>query len=551
MRLALAVALIAFAPALGSSSADRPVFMLGPICHDDAPPPIAGPHKLVMLDGMGNDRMAADTRSPEAQRWFDYGLTLARSFQHGDAVLAFQRAEAADPTCSLCVWGEAWAAGPTINFPAKPGDVPGLLTLAKKARALAAMDAPARVKGLEAALVDRYGASDAQTGDRAFAADIDRMNKADPTDVEMAIFDAEAWLVMENLHDDHAAPTRAVAALEPLMPTHADYSGLVHFYVHATEEAGVPERAAPYAAKLAELAPMASHMVHMPSHTWFRIGRYEDAAQANLAALRADRAYAEKTAIPTPLGAVVYHSHDIQFGLGGAMTAGDAPAALELVRQFNRDYPGAAAEAGGKYAAAATWMAFGRFEDPEKVLAAPDTVAADPILEALRHYARGEADLRLGRAADVRAEAALVTAPSAAANSDRAVVIEIARRTLLGEADLLDHRPDAAITEFAAAADLQDKRLAHSWDPPAWWYPVRRSLAAARLAKGDAAGAEHEADTVLKVWKLDPVTLAIRADAEKARHQPTAAADALEARRLWHGGARSLQAAAGAAAVRG
>jgi len=377
------------------------------------------------------------------------------------------------------------------------------------------------------------------------------MNKADPADVEMAIFDAEAWLIMEESHNDPSGPTHAVAALEPLLPAHQDSSGLVHFYVHATEEAGVPERAAPYAAKLAELAPMASHMVHMPSHTWFRIGRYEDAAQANLAALRADRAYAEKTDIPTPLGAVVYHSHDIQFGLGGAMMAGDGPAALELVRQFNRDYPGSAAEAGGKYAAAATWMAFGRFEDPEKLLAAPDTVAADPSLEALRHYARGEANLRLGRAAGVRTEAALVAAPAGAGDSNRAVVIEIAHRTLLGEADLLDHHADAAITEFAAAADLQDKRLARSWDPPAWWYPVRRSLAAARLAKGDAAGAEREADAVLKVWKLDPVTLAIRADAEKALHQPTAAADALEARRLWHGGVGSLQAAAARGVGRG
>jgi len=148
MRLALAIALIALAaPALGSSAADTPVFMLGPICHDDAPPPIAGPHKLVMLDGMGDDRMAADTKSPEAQRWFDYGLTLARSFEHGDAVLAFQRAEAADPACSLCVWGEAWAGGPTINFAAKPAQIPALLTLAKKAQSLAAADAPARVKG--------------------------------------------------------------------------------------------------------------------------------------------------------------------------------------------------------------------------------------------------------------------------------------------------------------------------------------------------------------------------------------------------------------------
>jgi tetratricopeptide (TPR) repeat protein len=545
MRLALAVALaVLAAPALSTSTADKPVFMLGPICHDEAPPRIDGPHKLVMVAGMGDDRMAADTSSVEAQRWFDYGLTLARSFEHGDAALAFQRAEAADPACSLCVWGEAWARGPNINFGPKPEEIPGLLTLAKKAQALAAADAPAKIRGLEAALVDRYAAADSNSGDRAFARDIDRMHAVDPADVEMAIFDAEAWLIMEESHDDPSGPTNAVAALEPLLPAHQDVSGLVHFYVHATEDAGVPERAAPYAAKLAELAPSASHMVHMPSHTWYRIGRYEAAAQANLAALRADRAYAEKTDFPTPLGGLTYHSHDIQFGLGGAAMAGDAPAALAFVRQFIRDYPNPAAYDGRmEGAGGATWMALGRFAAPADVLAAPDTVAAHPYLEAMRHYARGEADIRLGRAADARTEAALVAAPGFD-GSTRGAVIEIARRSLIGEADLLDHHPDAAIAEFAAAADLQDKRLAHSWDPPSWWFPVRRGLAAARLAAGDAAGAMREADAVLRVWKLDPVSLAVRAEAEAALHRPTARADADAAARLWQGDAASLRAAA-------
>src|SRR5580658_4062393 len=116
MRSVLLAALLSLAaPAAPSSAPDEPL-LLGPICHGEPPPGIAGPHRLVMLPGMGNDHMAADTRSAEAQRWFDYGLTLARSFEHSDAVLAFQRAEAADPTCSICAWGEAWAAGPNINF---------------------------------------------------------------------------------------------------------------------------------------------------------------------------------------------------------------------------------------------------------------------------------------------------------------------------------------------------------------------------------------------------------------------------------------------------
>ena len=85
-------ALFALATPAASSSVVDPPLLLGPICHAEAPPGIAGPHKLVMLPGMGNDHMDADTTNAEAQRWFDYGLTLGRSFEHGDAVLAFQRA---------------------------------------------------------------------------------------------------------------------------------------------------------------------------------------------------------------------------------------------------------------------------------------------------------------------------------------------------------------------------------------------------------------------------------------------------------------------------
>jgi hypothetical protein len=546
MRLALIAVLAALATPAATATSDAPQWLLGDICHGEAPPRIEGPHRLVMVAGMGDDHMTADTLNPEAQRWFDYGLTLARSFEHGDAALAFQRAEAADPTCSLCVWGEAWSRGPTINFAADADQIPALLALAKKAKGLAAPSATARVRDLEAALVDRYAAAEPDIGDLAFAHDIDALAKADPTDVEVAIFDAEAWLIMER-NGDAAAPARAVAVLQPLVPAHPDQSGLIHFYVHATENAGTPELAAPYAGRLAELAPAASHMVHMPSHTWYRIGRYEDAARANLDALRADAAYAEKTDFPTPLGRLTYHAHDIAFGLAGAMMAGDAPAALELVRQFNQDFPDPGAyDPRAEGGAAQTLVAFGRFAEPGAVLAMPDTVAAKPYLEALRHYARGEADLRLGRAGDARAEAALTKLPPTLPGSTRAVVVEIARRVLTGEADLLDRRPAAAASEFAAAADLQDARLAKSVDPPAWWYPVRRSLAAALLAKGDAAGAERETEKVLRIWKLDPITLAIQAAAEQSLNQPGAAQDRQDAERLWRGEPAALRVAGGA-----
>ena len=97
----------------------------------------------------------------------------------------------------------------------------------------------------------------------------------DPGTLELAIFDAEAWLIMES-HGARSELAPVVARLTPLVRAHPDYTGLVHFYIHATEDAGEPQLAESYAPRLAELCPNASHLVHMPSHTYYRVGRYAD-----------------------------------------------------------------------------------------------------------------------------------------------------------------------------------------------------------------------------------------------------------------------------------
>src|SRR5262249_45556814 len=154
--------------------------LLGPICHVEPPLAIAGPHRLVRLAGLGDDHMAADTASPEAQAWFDYGLTLAPPFEHGDAALAFHPPAAPHPPCSLSRWGGAWARGPNINFGPSQSEIPALLAEAKSAQALAAPNAPSRIRSLEAALVARYAAADRPAGDLAFAHAMDALHRADP-----------------------------------------------------------------------------------------------------------------------------------------------------------------------------------------------------------------------------------------------------------------------------------------------------------------------------------------------------------------------------------
>lgn len=317
MRRILLAVIFSMASLQVALAAGNPtLLLLGDLHYGYEPPSIRGPHRLVMLSGMGNDHMRVDTSNPEAQRWFDYALTLARAFEHSDAKLAFRKTASLDPSCSLCLWGEAYSLGPTINFLVDRKQSAAALVLARRAQRIAGARLSREDRRLESAMIDRYAhAGESGGSDLSYAKDLDEMLRNDPANLELTIFDAEAWLIMEFHADQDASLRRVVARMGPLVREHPGYTGLLHFYIHATEDAGEPQLAESYAQRLADLCPNASHLVHMPSHTYYRLGRYEDAALTNIAALKADAIYAEKTDSPTPLDRLMYHFHDAQFGL--------------------------------------------------------------------------------------------------------------------------------------------------------------------------------------------------------------------------------------------
>ncbi|MGH8179812.1 MAG: hypothetical protein ACRETR_02435, partial [Steroidobacteraceae bacterium] len=250
MRFAFCAALLTIA-SLSRAMAARPESQLhlGDLHYGYAPPSISGPHRLVMVSGMGNDHMPVDTSSAQAQRWFDYALTLSRAFEHADAKLAFRKAAALDPACSLCIWGEASSLGPTINYLVDREDSTAALALARQAQRVAGPHLTGEERRLEASMIDRYRhPGDKGGGDLRYAHDLDGMVHDDPDNLELEILDAEAWLVME-FHDDSSGLAPVVARLGPLVRAHPEYTGLLHFYIHAAEDAGEPQLAEAYAAR--------------------------------------------------------------------------------------------------------------------------------------------------------------------------------------------------------------------------------------------------------------------------------------------------------------
>lgn len=473
--------------------------------------------------GNGAYRIAA---TADGQRWFNYGLQLAWAFNHDGAKAAFAEAMRLDPGCGMCAWGYAWSLGPTINFGISPQERVTAREAAMKARNMLAKGSD-RDRALGDAILARYSG---KGGDKAFAKAMDNIASRFPGEDPLMIWAADAWMIAEQ-------PARAMPLLETVLARSPDDAGAIHFYIHASEWVGSPGKAETYADRLKGVAPGASHLIHMPSHTYYQIGRYKDAGRANLEAMAVDAAWTKRVEGPEDLFKVAYYGHNVSFALGGAMMSGDAPSALKIAAMY-RQAKLSKAGLWAEMSASAGWYAYGRYGDVADVLAT--TEPEHPLQRALWRYGRGEALGRRGDAKAVRAEAAAIAAarPGLAKGDakDFIVLVDIAYEVLLGRAAMLDGKPRDAARHYQKASLLQERELAESRDPPPWWYPVRRSYAAALLASGQTEKALKETDKVLAKWPHDPLTLVVASRAEAARGRADAAGERMkQAGREWAG----------------
>ena len=529
---------------------DRPP-VCGPAAPIDAGTPVAD---MVMVDGFGTGGFAVDTTVPEAQAWFDHGVRLRWAFEHRESVRAFRKARLLDPDCGMCAWGEAWALGPNLNGGGNDDDSQAsALKAAREARGLA-RDATPMQRQMIDALVQRYSGLKG-TRDRRFARAMDRIARRHPSDVAVAAITADAWMLKadEWWDDDGKAAdpaiTRAMAILEQALAAAPNDPGAIHLYIHLTEWSDDPHKAIPFGERLASLAPGASHLVHMPSHTFYRVGRYREAMMSNVNAVALDLRYDELARPPGGVPGMPLHAHNIHFGLGGALMAGGTEEGLKLADWFlatYRDIP--ADNVWRQIVANNAYAVYGRFGSPAQVAALPEPAATHPMLRISWRYARGEAAGRAGDAAAVRAEAEAIRElradPAFAAGpmaDRRKAFTELSQRVLEGRAAMIEGNTAAAVAAFNRAAEIQGQGP-EGGDPPAVWYPTRRSLAAALLLNGDAAAARAKVLELIEDWPNDPYSYFVLAEAETALGHAEAAAEARRRSQAeWIGGAMDLK----------
>ena len=510
--------------------------MVGSAAVAQAPPPPPAPHSetagmnhgdmaapktATLLAGYGGGGFAITTKVPRAQAFFDNGMQLAHAFAHKAAIEAMAEAARLDPACAMCLWGQAWASGPTINFGKEPSEISDLAALVETAATLAATNGTDRERALIHALKLRYhDGGGGKPGDLDFAKAMTVLAFRYPDDKEIAVMAADGWLMTKaETPDDYKLNAQmAMPLLEGVLAKAPDYAPAIHFYIHASELAGVPAKAEPYADRLAALAPRASHLIHMPSHTFYWVGRYQDAANANMRAVEIGIENAKRLGLGPPDGVwgLPYHAHNVTFGLGGALMAGDARIALALGRPLVlRSQVRSEASPFAQLLGTLGYAAMARFADPAEVLALP--VPKLPYLTAGWHYARGEALARKGDAAGVRSEAGAIRGVAGRLDKDDGSTLAqqmtfIARNVLNGRAAMMEHRFGEAAAAFDEAAEVQEAGdFSDVSDPPAWSYPVRREVATALLAKGDRAGARREVLAALAYRPKDPVGLALLA----------------------------------------
>ena len=344
--------------------------------------------------GLGYVTHKITTANERVQVYFDQGLRLAYAFNHGEAQRAFRKAQKLDPDCAMCFWGEALVLGPNINLPMQEDAVAPAYAAAQKAKALAGKATP-REQALIGALAARYG-SDPKAAraplDAAYAAEMEKVASQFSDDDEIATLYAEAvmdlspwdyWKPGGREPNPQSAPI--VPTLERVLARNPSHPGAIHFYIHAVEASDRPKRAEPYADRLRGAIPGAGHLVHMPSHIYYRVGRYLDALEDNKTAVKVDEKYLADTNAPMGVYRMGYYPHNVHFVMASAQMAGDGQTVIAAAEKLGKLIPDEAARgiAMVQPVKAAPYFAHAQFSTPETILALPDPGDAVPYVKAI------------------------------------------------------------------------------------------------------------------------------------------------------------------------
>ena len=469
--------------------------------------PALPPAATELHPGLGDYHFPITTTNADAQVYFDHGIRLLYGFNHDEAARYFRRAAELDPQAPMPYWGVALSIGPNYNDAAVDAARAQATFEAVKNAEQRAQNVSARERDYVAALAKRYPspepAADWLGFHREYSEAMREMVARYPDDLDAATMFAESLMMLRpwqlwSLEGEPAPGTlELVAVLESVLKRNPNHPGANHFYIHAVEASRNLERAIPSAMRLMTLTPGAGHLVHMPGHIFLQTGDFDLAADTNVKASAADRAFIERTGA-TGVYPLMYWTHNIHFvsyaraqqgrydeakQAANEMVGnvGDADREMQMLEGF-RLYP---------------LMVDLRFHRWDTILATPEPERSRVLSHAFWRYARAMALAGQGKVRDATAEQRRFERERAAVPAELQYLINNKAGDLLSlAAATLDAQLAAARDEQVAAIDAWRRAVtleaALAYDePPAWFYTTRQSLGGALLKAGNSIEAER------------------------------------------------------------
>ncbi len=462
-----------------------------------------------LFEGLGDFHRAITTSVPAAQQYFDQGMRFMWAFNHDEATRSFARAAELDPACAACYWGVSLTVGPNYNLPFMTAERAQVAFDAlASARQHAAQATPVE-QALIQTLASRYPTAaplDAATAGpvlASYAAAMKILARKYPQDLDVqtlyaeALMNVNAWKLWSADGKPTAGTDEIVATLESVLARNPLHPGANHYYVHTLEASPHPDKALAAAERLKSLMPAAGHMVHMPAHIMQRIGRYEEAAEANRRGVADDDVYMARTNLPDYY-ATMYAAHNFQFLAASTAMEGrraETIAAADSSRKAVADAM-LLAMPGADWYVAEQYTARVRFGLWDELLAMPAPDARLIGLHAGFLYGRAMALAAKGRVAEARTIAAEMQSLSASKQAESGAGMNTVRDVLavaipVVQARIADaeHQPDQALAALRQAVAAED-HLAYN-EPRDWFFPVRELLGAAWLQAGKPSEAEQ------------------------------------------------------------
>jgi tetratricopeptide (TPR) repeat protein len=458
------------------------------------------------LDGLGNYHFKVTTSNPESQYFFDQGYRLTMGFNHSEALRAFKEAARLDPNNAMAYWGWAMTLSPNLNLPMQENVVASAYGAIQKAVSLKDGVTP-RERDYIDALATRLSddpSDDRLALDTAYRKAMGELSEKYPDDVDAATMYAAAimnespWNYWYNDGTPKPQTKILLSELNSVIARAPKHPGAHHYLIHAVETFR-PELGEASADALGGLMPGAGHLVHMPSHIYMRVGRYEDSYAANVKAAEADDGYITqcRTQGMYPL---TYYPHNLHFMVWAAMLQGRSEAALLAAQQVVNEIPADIKD--NTWALNETFLnqpvfvmaRFGKWDDllemenPESDLA---------FTQGLWHYGRGMAFTHKSNTRQAARELKKLQQQHKKATKDPAYVsgfaaasglLDIAQEVLSGEISAKKGNYEDAIADLERAVRLEDGLMYN--EPSDWYFPVRHTLGAILLDAGLPAEAE-------------------------------------------------------------